>query len=72
MVGSSQVTGGSNLASDEQAPAKFLEKLICPELEKEMLHEQRVIEGMFGDSFKKFSPINQIRDAISTSQNLSQ
>ena len=65
MVGSSQIT--SNLASDEQPPAKFQEKLICPELEREMLHEQRAIEGMFGDSIKKFSPINQIRDAISMS-----
>ena len=31
-----------------------------------------MIEGMFGESIKKFSPVNKkVRDAISTSQNLS-
>lgn len=39
-------------------------------LEEEMLQEQRVIEGMFGEPIKRFDPVEKIKDAISI--NLSQ
>ena len=60
---------GSNVASDARLQGKSLKKPIHT-LEEEMLQEQRVIEGMFGESIKRFDPVEKIKDAISI--NLSQ